>query len=87
MAPPGAFKKELMQAKRRESEMAARLSALEGEVQLARNASQTQQAQTDDLTGRLTACTRTCSLPVIEPAKAVPCQQLNSLLPSVSPAA
>ena len=51
--PPGAFKKELMQAKRRESEMAARLTALEGEVALARSTSQSQQTHADDLTDRL----------------------------------
>ena len=54
VAPPGQFKKELMQAKRRESEMSARLSALEGEVQNARTVTQTQQAQAEDLSDRLT---------------------------------
>ena len=51
--PPGAFKKELMQAKRRESEMAARVTTLEGEVQVARSTSQAQQAHADDLADRL----------------------------------
>lgn len=50
---PGAFKKELMQAKRRESELAARMSTLEGEVHNARSEAQSHQAQVDDLSSRL----------------------------------
>lgn len=42
------FKKELMQSKRRESELATRVAALEAEVKAGRSAKQALQRQADD---------------------------------------
>ena len=54
--PPGAFKKELLLAKRREGELTSRLSAIEAEANTARATVTEYQDQVTDLSDRLQVC-------------------------------
>jgi uncharacterized protein YlxW (UPF0749 family) len=59
VADQGTIKKELVQAKRRESELASRMAALEAEVKSTKAAREDQTAKLTELTERMQVCCST----------------------------